>query len=147
MSKCFKAGRDGNESSGHVVLRLTLGDQKGTNLPFLGDRSCFAEYMHRLSMTIMLLLQCEHRWFSGRMLACHAGGPGSIPGRCSTTFLSSSPSAIHSFHLILCGGEGKEGGGHWPKVAVTSSQRWTELVLAVSTKPGQPAWNILLGAS
>ena len=24
----------------------------------------------------------EHRWFSGRMLACHAGGPGSIPGRC-----------------------------------------------------------------
>ena len=23
-----------------------------------------------------------HRWFSGRMLACHAGGPGSIPGRC-----------------------------------------------------------------
>ena len=25
----------------------------------------------------------EHRWFSGRMLACHAGGPGSIPGRCT----------------------------------------------------------------
>ena len=25
----------------------------------------------------------EHRWFSGRMLACHAGGPGSIPGRCN----------------------------------------------------------------
>ena len=25
----------------------------------------------------------QHRWFSGRMLACHAGGPGSIPGRCS----------------------------------------------------------------
>ena len=22
------------------------------------------------------------RWFSGRILACHAGGPGSIPGRC-----------------------------------------------------------------
>jgi hypothetical protein len=28
-----------------------------------------------------------HRWFSGRMLACHAGGPGSIPGRCSLFFL------------------------------------------------------------
>ena len=26
---------------------------------------------------------CKHRWFSGRMLACHAGGPGSIPGRCN----------------------------------------------------------------
>ncbi|KAF4525584.1 hypothetical protein B566_EDAN010443 [Ephemera danica] len=25
----------------------------------------------------------RHRWFSGRMLACHAGGPGSIPGRCN----------------------------------------------------------------
>ena len=25
----------------------------------------------------------KHRWFSGRMLACHAGGPGSIPGRCN----------------------------------------------------------------
>ena len=22
----------------------------------------------------------EHRWFSGRMLTCHAGGLGSIPG-------------------------------------------------------------------
>ena len=28
----------------------------------------------------------EHRWFSGRMLACHAGGPGSIPGRCNQFF-------------------------------------------------------------
>ena len=28
----------------------------------------------------------EHRWFSGRMLACHAGGPGSIPGRCRLFF-------------------------------------------------------------
>ena len=23
-----------------------------------------------------------HWWFSGRILACHAGGPGSIPGQC-----------------------------------------------------------------
>ena len=28
----------------------------------------------------------KHRWFSGRMLACHAGGPGSIPGRCNSFF-------------------------------------------------------------
>ena len=33
-------------------------------------------------------LLSKHRWFSGRMLACHAGGPGSIPGRCN--FLLSS---------------------------------------------------------
>ena len=25
----------------------------------------------------------EHWWFSGRILACHAGGPGSIPGQCN----------------------------------------------------------------
>ena len=30
----------------------------------------------------------QHRWFSGRMLACHAGGPGSIPGRCKHFFAS-----------------------------------------------------------
>lgn len=27
-------------------------------------------------------LSSQHCWFSGRMLACHAGGPGSIPGQC-----------------------------------------------------------------
>ena len=32
----------------------------------------------------MYLICCMHRWFSGRMLACHAGGPGSIPGRCNS---------------------------------------------------------------
>ena len=31
----------------------------------------------------------KHRWFSGRMLACHAGGPGSIPGRCRNTLFPS----------------------------------------------------------
>ncbi len=31
-------------------------------------------------------MSSKHRWFSGRMLACHAGGPGSIPGRCIETF-------------------------------------------------------------
>ena len=34
----------------------------------------------------------QHRWFSGRMLACHAGGPGSIPGRCNIFF---SSAALH----------------------------------------------------
>ncbi len=33
----------------------------------------------------------QHRWFSGRMLACHAGGPGSIPGRCSCKNIFWSP--------------------------------------------------------
>ena len=29
-----------------------------------------------------------HWWFSGRILASHAGEPGSIPGQCSVTFSS-----------------------------------------------------------
>ena len=29
-----------------------------------------------------LLEYNKHWWFSGRMLACHAGGPGSIFGQC-----------------------------------------------------------------
>ena len=31
----------------------------------------------------------SHRWFSGRMLACHAGGRGSIPGRCNVLVFKS----------------------------------------------------------
>ena len=31
----------------------------------------------------------KQRWFSGRILACHAGGPGSIPGRCKLFQLNS----------------------------------------------------------
>ena len=43
----------------------------------------------------MLVLFCDksfmshqklHWWFSGRILACHAGGPGSIPGQCRVLF-------------------------------------------------------------
>ena len=40
----------------------------------------------------------QHRWFSGRMLACHAGGPGSIPGRCSNFFFSQPPCL---YYLLL----------------------------------------------
>ena len=34
----------------------------------------------------------KHRWFSGRMAACHAVGPGSIPGRCIQLFMTRWPS-------------------------------------------------------
>ena len=51
-----------------------------------------------------------HRWFSGRMLACHAGGPGSIPGRCifwNTIMWSDEKFQVHFFQvwnifLIIC---------------------------------------------
>src|SRR4029434_3681550 len=31
----------------------------------------------------LVSIRGAHWWFSGRILACHAGGPGSIPGQCS----------------------------------------------------------------
>ena len=37
-----------------------------------------------------------HWWFSGRILACHAGGPGSIPGQCILEFF---PTPRVSFFL------------------------------------------------
>ena len=41
-------------------------------------------------VSLTIIGACQHRWFSGRMLACHAGGPGSIPGRCMQTFFQLS---------------------------------------------------------
>ena len=34
------------------------------------------------------IISRKHWWFSGRILACHAGGPGSIPGQCTPTSCS-----------------------------------------------------------
>ena len=31
------------------------------------------------------------RWFNGRILACHAGDPGPIPGRCRLYFHTCTP--------------------------------------------------------
>ena len=48
-----------------------------------------------------IMICSAHRWFSGRMLACHAGGPLSIPGRCKyISFISTFCYKLHSrfFH-------------------------------------------------
>ena len=46
------------------------------------------ESLFKVSLVLVtfVLSLTWHRWFSGRMLACHAGGPGSIPGRCKFLF-------------------------------------------------------------
>ena len=42
---------------------------------------CFA--LSSLNYLLSIFSNRElHWWFSGRILACHAGGPGSIPGQC-----------------------------------------------------------------
>ena len=33
------------------------------------------------NIDVIFLLLNKRRWLSGTILACHAGGPGSIPGR------------------------------------------------------------------
>ena len=43
-----------------------------------------------VGMWLFLGIISKQRWFSGRILACHAGGPGSIPGRCRVFFLGNS---------------------------------------------------------
>ena len=40
------------------------------------------QYQDRKNISYILRIIFKQRWFSGRILACHAGGPGSIPGRC-----------------------------------------------------------------
>ena len=54
-----------------------------------------------------LFISDQHWWFSGRILACHAGGPGSIPGQCKSFFWRfhfSKPLTAYRlshFHLAL----------------------------------------------
>ena len=52
----------------------------------------------------------KHWWFSGRILACHAGGPGSIPGQCKCgssarlCFILNFPltaNLLWYFHLVV----------------------------------------------
>ena len=70
------------------------------------DRESFfqSQLISIIIMTQLCLprLAREHRWFSGRMLACHAGGPGSIPGRCMIflTFFASKQMQ-HEYHYDL----------------------------------------------
>ena len=49
-----------------------------------------SEEMHGIMRYIVViqedLILCLHRCFSGRMLPCNAGGPGSIQGRCTFLF-------------------------------------------------------------
>ena len=48
-----------------------------------GNKKDFRRRSHfRYCCLISSKYSTRHWWFSGRILACHAGGPGSIPGQC-----------------------------------------------------------------
>ena len=67
---------------------------------------------HSATTAVLLhgIKEDEHRWFSGRMLACHAGGPGSIPGRCKHFFChvyaKTSKRTQRGFKKQKCAGDG-----------------------------------------
>ncbi|GIY26107.1 hypothetical protein CEXT_462271 [Caerostris extrusa] len=63
----------------------TIEDVDGTSEHYLFLRNRILAY--RFGVVNRFVMDCyKHRWFSGRMLACHADGPGSIPGRCMRFF-------------------------------------------------------------
>ena len=48
-----------------------------------GNKKDFRRRSHfRQCCLIITKYSTSHWWFSGRILACHRGGPGSIPGQC-----------------------------------------------------------------
>ena len=84
---CYKLEKESCRLRNIFLVLTTF----NTNLTF--------EHGHKRA-NVSCLFSIQHRWFSGRMLACHAGGPGSIPGRCksfftpNTQFSFSTPPAI-----------------------------------------------------
>ena len=65
----------------------------------------FTSFLQLREVLYFCLFSSAHWWFSGRILACHAGGPGSIPGQCTfwckITVLASS--SLCSVLIILLG--------------------------------------------
>ena len=47
------------------------------------------------------IVQIKHRWFSGRIVACHAIDPGSIPGRCIAEIISVERAVLNFCNLLL----------------------------------------------
>ena len=73
----------GQELYGWVDVRtFHAGLQPDENIWNLGNIVVSFYDMLEPVLDVLERNMCWHRWFSGRMLACHAGGPGSIPGRC-----------------------------------------------------------------
>ena len=78
------------EDEKHVVLYLTRDRCCNHRKWLLNQATNYYRYLCNSTSHVsswpyqnkLNLYSHKHRWFSGRMLACHAGGPGSIPGRC-----------------------------------------------------------------
>ena len=80
-----RASRVAGENSTTEPTLLDDPNSKLIHISNLMDWNRFIGKQFKWTRSIYLTLYFEvlkQRWFSGRILACHAGGPGSIPGRC-----------------------------------------------------------------
>ena len=82
----------------------------------------------RIKFVNFFALTYQHRWFSGRMLACHAGGPGSIPGRCRTLFFTFSTQYICFTSLQTSARKTNKTFFFRDKKGLVINQRFAELV-------------------
>ncbi len=71
-----------DETTLPTVPRVILSSAQ-ISLVKAGGRIIESERLKNFSTRNGKTLTVKHWWFSGRILACHAGGPGSIPGQCS----------------------------------------------------------------
>jgi hypothetical protein len=78
-----------NNTKDHIKLLLSV----GRRLIFYTNINKCVQFNSSDDMAIHIN---KHWWFSGRMLACHAGDPGPIPGQC-TFFLISTCHSWDSF--------------------------------------------------
>lgn len=77
----------------------------------------------------------QHRWFSGRMLACHAGGPGSIPGRCNFCLVPTRRGGAARLALQHVTSQ-RTVGGHQASVAQWLARSAVNRKVGGSTPPG-----------
>ena len=85
-----------SETLRHNIYRY--GVIKGTFVVLIKYLLRIVELTTKCSFWRQYFLRNKHRWFSGRMLACHAGGPGSIPGRCKPIF---APCSAHNWSTFF----------------------------------------------
>ena len=89
---------------------------------------------------------CKHGWFSGRILACHAGGPGSIPGPCKVLFVFHKSYNNHFAILgkilvgisVFMGKSLVELPTEWQNDYNIKFWKWKELCMDRESNPGLP---------
>ena len=75
-----------------------------------------------------IAVKIKHQWFSGRIIACHAIDPGSIPGRCKAGEPKTLPEKrkIKFFRFFYCSTVKKE--------ETTKIFRWVQNLISIPVR-------------